>query len=115
MTELQVLEETIYRQRRLNGVLDCALGLAATALHESVGGGLLVSEWHERLIQEAVKTLKGEGVFEGRWILFSDDELEATLRSMTLTELPSASTEEADKIMREIRDEIERRQTTPAV
>lgn len=100
-SELQVLEETIYRMRRLHGVLDCALGLAAAALHENVGGGLLVSEWHERLIQEATKKLKDEGVFDGRWILFTDDELGAMAEVVP------------GLLGDEIRGEIERRLTVP--
>jgi hypothetical protein len=49
------LEETIYRLRRLHGVLDAALLLASEALYESVGGGLTVGEWHDTLIARAMK------------------------------------------------------------
>lgn len=113
ISELRQLEETVFRLRRLHGVLDAALLLASEALYESVGGGLLVGEWHDTLIQRAVKELNDEGVFEGRWLLFTDEEL-----AMFAAMLRSERNDEPGwhAMIGEIEDEIVRRgRATPEV
>lgn len=71
------MHDTILRVRRMHGVYDKALMIAAEALVEAhPTAGLVARDWHERLLMRATQELTDDGVLPaGRWALFSNDDL----------------------------------------
>lgn len=69
------LDDTIRRLRDQVGVLDLAVLIATDVICEHNDHGLSKIEWQRRLLAEASQRLAAQGVFPGRFSLFSDDEL----------------------------------------
>lgn len=106
------LDETVYRLRRLHGVLDRAVSNAAEALAENVHAGLLPTEWRDSLLRTASQEMADADVFDGRWSLFSDYEIEVLWEQVGRVAGGDDSVDR-DKMADEIAAEMGRRKIVP--